>query len=291
MAQDYNAAVDTFNSGIQSESKLEKLELVRTALQQFEACSEDEAAEMIEKCKEYIPNILIDLGKEKINEKLYDEAVECFKEAIELAEKYEQPEDVKAKALKFICDALKRKGATLIKANDYAGAIAVLKDALEYNGEDAVTWLYLTQAYFKSNAYEDAVEAGLKASELGQAAKAGKLLFNAYIKLGDTRKASNIGEAISFYEKAFELDENAKLAMKIGNTYLQGGMYAKAISFYKKYIEIDPEASDANDVIWTIAATAQKGGDNATAIEYYSKLVSDAKYSAQALQQLNQLNK
>ena len=60
---------------------------------------------------------------------------------------------------------------------------------------------------------------------------------------------------------------------------------------YKKYLEIAPSAKDASDILFTIAATAQKSGDKATAIEYYSKLASDAKYSAQATQQLAVLKK
>ena len=64
-----------------------------------------------------------------------------------------------------------------------------------------------------------------------------------------------------------------------------------AIEAYKKYIEVDPNAKDAADVMFTIAATAQKAGDKATAIEYYKKLSGNAKYAAQATQQLGALQK
>ena len=43
--------------------------------------------------------------------------------------------------------------------------------------------------------------------------------------------------------------------------------------------------------MFTIAATAQKAGDKATAIEYYKKLTSNSKYAAQATQQLGALQK
>ena len=48
---------------------------------------------------------------------------------------------------------------------------------------------------------------------------------------------------------------------------------------------------DAADVMFTIAATAQKAGDKATASEYYKKLSGNAKYAAQATQQLGALQK
>ena len=41
--------------------------------------------------------------------------------------------------------------------------------------------------------------------------------------------------------------------------------------------------------MFTIAATAQKAGDKATAKEYYGKLKGDAKYGAQAEAQLKTL--
>jgi len=41
--------------------------------------------------------------------------------------------------------------------------------------------------------------------------------------------------------------------------------------------------------MFTIAATAQRASDKATAIEYYMKLTSNPKYSAQASAQLEVL--
>ena len=43
--------------------------------------------------------------------------------------------------------------------------------------------------------------------------------------------------------------------------------------------------------MFTIAATAQKANDKATAIEYYKKLTSNSKYAAQATAQLGALQK
>ena len=297
MAQDFNAAVDTFNSGIQSESKLERLELVRSAMAQFQACGEDDAAAMVEKCKEIIPDILLSLGKESINDKKYDEALAYIREAIAVAKEYELPaegsDSIEAKALKLIPDALMRKGTTLIKANDFAGAITALQEALEYDAQNGKIWLLLAQSFIKTGDDNQAVEALKSAAEFGQAQKANTLLYKEYIKLGDAKKKERGGlnDAIAFYEKALEIEENAQLVLKIANTHLQGGANAKAISVFKRYLELNPDAENKNDVIYTIAATAQKAGDNATAIAYYTMLKGDAKYGATATQMLGQLNK
>ncbi|MBO4435058.1 MAG: tetratricopeptide repeat protein [Bacteroidales bacterium] len=297
MAQDFNAAVDTFNSINSAESKLEKLEIARSALAQFQACEEEEAPAMVEKCKAIIPDILVSLGKECINDKKYDDALAYVREAIALAKEYglsaEGSDSVEAKALKLIPDALMRKGTTLIKANDFAGAVAVLKEALEYDAENGKIWLFLAQSLIKTGADEDAVEALKSAAEFGQAQKANGLLYKEYIKLGDAKKKERGGlnDAIAFYEKALEIEENAQVVLKIANTHLQGNANAKAISFFKRYLELSPEAENANDVIYTIAATAQKSGDISTALHYYNMLKNDAKYGATAAQMIQQLNK
>ena len=51
---------------------------------------------------------------------------------------------------------------------------------------------------------------------------------------------------------------------------------------------MEPNAKDAADIIFTVAATAQKAGDKATAIEYYKKLAG-TKYAEQADAQLKAL--
>ena len=222
---------------------------------------------------------------------------EAIKEAIAVAKEYGLPNDgedsLEAKATKLIPDALMRKGTTLIKANDFANAVATLKEATEYDAQNGKIWLLLAQALIKTGADEEAVDALKSAAEFGQAQKANALLYKEYIKLGDAKKKERGGlnDALAYYDLALAIEENAQLVLKIANTQLQGGSNAKAISSFKRYLELSPDAENANDVIYTIAATAQKAGDNATAIQYYTKLKGDAKYGATATQMLSQLNK
>lgn len=289
MAQDYNAAVDTFNQAIQSESKAERLELVRSALTQFLACEEPEAADMVEQCKVIIPETLISLGKENINNKEYDEAIKFLREAVAVASEYEM-EDKAIEANKLIPEALMRKGSLLVKNNSFAEAIDVLKEVVILDAENGKAWLLLGQSYVKNNQFEESVDVLLKAAELGQVDNANKLLNNVYIKIGDNLlKDKKTADAIAYYEKALEIKDNAQLVLKIANTYSKAGSNANAISWFKRYLEAAPEAANAADVKYTIAATAQKAGDKATAIEYYNMLKGDAKYGATATQMLGQL--
>ena len=292
-AQDYNAAVEAFNMGAQTleTNKAEALTQFKSALAQFEACAEDEAADMVAQCKKIIPQTILSIAKEQINEALYDEAVETLKEAAAVAEGY-GIEDIAADAKNLIPNAFSRKGAALLKAKDFAGAAAAFKEVVALTPEDGQSQLLYGQALMQAGDNTAAIAAFEAAAANGKADQANKLLSNAYLKEGMALvKAGKNAEAIEALEKANGYVESANAYKLIASANTKLGKSKAAIEAYKKYLEVDPNAKDAADVMFTIAATAQKAGDKATAIEYYKKLSSNAKYAAQATQQLGALQK
>ena len=292
-AQDYNAAVEAFNMGAQTleSNKTEALSQFKNALAQFEACEEAEAAEMVAKCKEIIPQTILSIAKEQINEAQYDEAVETLKEAASVAEGY-GIENIAAEAKDLIPNAWSRKGAALLKAKDYAAAAAAFKSVVDLTPEDGQSQLLYGQALMQAGDNDAAIAALEAAAANGKAEQANKLLSNAYLKNGQALlKANKAAEAIEALEKANSFVENANAYKLIASANTKLGKSKAAIDAYKKYLEVSPDAKDAADVMFTIAATAQKAGDKATAIEYYKKLSGNAKYAAQATQQLGALQK
>ena len=292
-AQDFNAAVEAFNMGAQTleSNKAEALSQFKNALTQFEACSEDEAADMIAQCKKVIPQTIISIAKEQINESAYDEALETLKDAVATAEGYGQ-EELAVEAKNLVPTAWSRKGAALLKAKDFAGAAAAFKAAVTINPEDGQNQLLYGQALLQAGDNAGAIAALEAAAAAGKAEQANKLLSNAYLKEGMALvKANKSAEAIEALEKANSYVESANAYKLIASANTKLGKSKAAIEAYKKYLEVDPNAKDAADVMFTIAATAQKAGDKATAIEYYKKLSGNAKYSAQAAQQLGALQK
>ncbi|MBR1706815.1 MAG: tetratricopeptide repeat protein [Bacteroidales bacterium] len=289
-AQDYNAAIDAFNAGAQAENKTEALEQFRSALAQFEVCEEAEAAEMAGKCKEAIASTLLSIAKEQINNAEYDAAVATLGETVTTANGYGL-ESVAADASALIPNAWSRKGAALLKAKDFAGAADALKEVVTLTPEDGQSWLLLGQAFVQTSDVDGAIEALTQASALGKEEQAGKLLSNVYLKQGMTLlKGGKAAEAIEALEKSNSYVETSNATKLIASAYTKLGKTSDAINAYKKYLELAPDAKDAPDVMFTIAATAQKAGDKATAIEYYKKL-SSTKYAAQAAQQLTVLQK
>ena len=292
-AQDFNAAVEAFNMGAQTleTNKAEALTQFKSALAQFEACEEAEAAEMVAQCKKIIPQTILSIAKEQINEAQYDEAIVTLKETATVAKGY-GIEEVAADAKELIPNAFSRKGAALLKAKDFAAAAAAFKEVVAINPEDGQSQLLLGQSLMQAGDNAAAIAALEAAAAAGKAEQANKLLSNVFLKEGMALvKAGKSAEAIEALEKSNGYVESSNAYKLIASANTKLGKSKAAIDAYKKYLEVSPDAKDAADVMFTIAATAQKAGDKATAIEYYKKLSGNAKYAAQATQQLGALQK
>ena len=288
-AQDFNAAVDAFNAGAQAleTNKTEALAQFRTALTEASACEGEEAADLVAKCKEIIPNTLLSIAKEQINEAAYDEALVTLAEAKSVATEYNIADAIE-EAGSLIPNTYMRKGTTLLKEKNFEGATLAFGEVLKLTPEDGQANLLLGQALLQGGKTDDAITAFTKAHELGEE-QAGKILSNTYLKKGMALgKAGKSADAIEALEKSNSYVENANAYKLIASAYTKSGKSAKAIEAYKKYLEISPNAKDAADIQFTIAATAQKAGDKATAKEYYKKLAG-SKYAAQAEAQLKSL--
>ena len=289
-AQDYNAGIEAFNAGATAlqTSKTEALGSFRAALTQFEACEEEEAAEMVAKCKEIIPETILSIAKEQINGSEYDNALTTLAEAVAVAKEY-GIENTATEAKELIPNVYMRKGSTLIKEKNFADAVAAFKEVVNLDPDNGQAFLLLGQATLQTGDADAAVEALKKASELGQEAKAQKLIANIFLKKGQSLlKAGKNADAIAALEESNKYVESANAYKLIASALTKSGKTQDSIAAYKKYLEVSPDAKEAVDIIFTIAATAQKAGDKATAKEYYQKLAG-SKYAAQAEAQLKTL--
>ena len=289
-AQDFKAAVDAFNAGAQAleSNKTEALAQFRSALAQAQECTEEEAADLVANCKKIIPGTIVSIAKEEINDGNYDQAVATLAEAKAAATEF-GAEEVAAEADNLLPNVYLRKGSTLLKAKDFAGASEAFKSVVALEPENGQAQLLLGQSLIQTGATDEAIAALEKASELGKADQAGKLLSTTYLKKGQAlMKAGKNDEAVDAFQKSADYSETANAYKLMASALTKAGKSAKAIDAYKKYLEIAPDAKDAADIIFTIAATAQKAGDKATAKEYYQKL-SGTKYAEQAAAQLKTL--
>ena len=234
-AQDMSAAVETFNMGAQTleTNKVEALNQFKSALTQFEACDAEEAAEMIAQCKKIIPQTMVSIAKEQINDALYDEALETLKEATGVAEGYGQ-EEIAAEAKELVPTAWTRKGAALLKAKDFVGAAAAFKAVVTLDPEDGQNQLLYGQALMQAGDNDGAVAALEAAAAAGKADQANKLLSNLFLKEGMALvKANKSAEAITALEKANSYGENANAYKLIASANTKLGKSKAAIDAYK----------------------------------------------------------
>ena len=96
-------------------------------------------------------------------------------------------------------------------------------------------------------------------------------------------------DAIANADKSNAYLENATAMKVAGTAASQLKKNEDAIKYLEKYLELSPNAKDAAQMKYTIAATAQVLGDKAKAREYYQQILSDPKFGPTAKQQLEAL--
>ena len=292
-AQDMAVATETYNNGamaLQGGDKVVALNYFKEALALGEACGE-EGAELVSNCKNAIPGVILNIAKGQINDGAYDEAIATLAEAAAKAKEY-GVEGIPAEAAELTTNAYLRKGTSLLKAKDMEGAAAALKEVVAADASNGGAYMMLGQALMGSGKSDEAIEAFKSAAANGKEEQAKKMLGNLYLKQGQALlKGGKNAEAVEAFTTANSYVENPVSYKLIASAYTKLNKTSAALDAYKKYLELNPDAKDAAGVKLTIAATAQKAGNKATAIEYYQMIVNDPQYGATAKQQLEVLKK
>ena len=230
------------------------------------------------------------IAKDLIKAEQFDAAIEQLNKTIEVCNALGNAAEAdECKAL--INQTLMAKGNDLINAKDFAGAIEVYNQIMAGDPTNAMASLRLGMAYGATGNTEAAEAAYLVAAQNGQEKNAYKQLSNLFVKkAAAVLKTKNYAEAIEFALKSNEYLENAT-AMKVAGTAASAlQKNEEAIQYLEKYLELSPNAKDAAQMKYTIAATAQVLGDKEKAKAYYQQILSDPKFGPTAKQQLETLN-
>lgn len=290
-AQDINAVAELYNNGameLDMGNKEIALDYFQTALTQAEALGE-EGATIVDNCKMTIPILMISLANDFIEAQDYDAAMEWFSKAEEAATLYGDT-DKAADAAAKKSQLLMKKASELVKAKDYANAIVVYEQIMAADPTNGRAALTMGQAYNALGETDKAEAAFAVAAANGQEKQANKQLSNMYVKKASAAlKAKKTQEAYDFAVKSNEYLENANAYKIAGQCAMVLGKTAEGLPLLEKYVELSPNASDANQMKFNIAATAQKLGDKEKAKTYYEQVLTDPKLGPQAQQQLNTL--
>lgn len=292
-AQDINAVTDTYNNAALSldmGNKQDALDQFQSALSEAEALGEI-GFEIAEQCKAIIPHLMISIAKDNVKEKMYDEAYDMLTKAVEASNLYGAV-DKAAEANGLINQTLMQKANSFLNEKDYASAITVYEQVMAIDATNGNAALRLGQCHASLGNSDEAEQAFLVAVANGQEKQANKQLSNLYVKKSQASyKEKNYQEAIDFAIKSNEYLENANAYKLAGQAAFGLGNNEEALPYLEKYVELSPNAKDAIQMKYNIAATAQKLGDKEKAKAYYEQVLADPKFGPSAKQQLDALNK
>lgn len=292
-AQDLTATAEVFNSGIlalELGNKAEAVAHFQQAWTEAEALGE-KGIELVEQCKSIVPQVMLSIAKDDLREKKYDEAVEMLEKAKETAEKAENAEKA-AEANALINQALMQKANAFLNEKNFESAIVVYEQLMAIDSTNANAALRLGQSYNSLGNSEAAEAAFLIAAANGQEKQANKQLSTMYVKKAQSAlKEKNYQAAADFAVKSNEYLENGNAYKLAGQAKILLGQKAEALPFLEKYLELSPNAKDASQMKYNIAATAKELGDKEKAKAYFEQVLTDPKLGASAKQLLDALNK
>lgn len=255
-AQDLKAVSEIFNSGAESlnnGAKTEALASFQNALSQATALG-DEGKEVVDNCKNIIPNLTISIAKDLFKEGKVDEAIEKAKEALAFAKEYEIAEEVED-ASKVIGQFMFQKGNDALNAKDFAGAAEAYKAVLDADPANGTAALRLGMALAGAGDVTAAEEAFNIAAANGQEAAAKKQLGNIALKAAAAAlKAKDYQGALDNAVKSAEINPSANAFKIAGNAAAQLKKYKEAVEYFGKYLNISPNASDAAQIKATVEA-------------------------------------
>jgi len=276
-AELYNTAATALNEGNHAAA----LENFGKALSMAEALGE-EGATLATDCKNIIPKLYLQMGKDAANAKDMDKAIELLAQAQKLATEYGQPE-VAEDAKDLVPQIYIMDGNALLKEKKFAEAAVEYQKAIDLNGENGAAWLRLGQCKANTGDSEGAVSAFTKAAEFGQKEAADKQLGNMYAKAAQAAYKAKNNQATL---------DNVLKANEYGFTKLNvyGGMAAFNLKKYDQCISL-LEGDTSVNARYYLARAYEAKGNNAKACENYKAIASDKNFGAYATSKVGTLCK
>ncbi len=253
-AQDLKAVSELFNSGataLNNGAKTEALASFQNALSQATALG-DEGKEVVDNCKNVIPNLMISIAKDLFKEDKLDDAIAKAKEALAFAKEFNIAEEIED-ASKVIGQFMFQKGNDALNAKDFGAAVEAYKDVLDAEPANGAAALRLGMALAGAGDTAAAEEAYRTAAANGQEAAANKQLGNLALKAAAAAlKAKDFQGALDNALKSAEFNPSANAFKIAGNAATQLKKYKDAVDYFGEYLNINPNAADAAQIKTTV---------------------------------------
>lgn len=292
-AQDLNSALETYNAGaaaLNDGNKELALTNFKKALEAGQALGAD-GEELVNNCKNAIPSVILSIGKELYNNKDFDNALAKINEAAKVASEYGVA-DVASEAKELVPTINLAKGTSALMGKNFPVAISALQSVVAADSTNANAALYLGQALNATGKAEEAVKAFKLAAANGKEEVANKQISTIYLKQAAAAlKTKAFDKASELAKESLKYDDNAQAYLVAGQAATSLKDNNTALDYYTKYLEAAPTAKNASAITYTVAALYQTAGNKAKAIEYYKKVLNDAKFGATAKQMIDALSK
>lgn len=276
-AQDMESATNLYNTGAMALNDGN----IAEALKNFEEALEQatiigpEAEELKANCQRTIPTLYLTLGKEAVNAKDLDGAIEKIKVAIEKATEFGNIE-VADEGKALIPQIVLAEGNSKLNAGDFAGAMADYKKVVEFDAENGMAYLRLGQAALRLNDEATAIDALAKAAQFGQDKNANKELSRHFLKnAAAALKAKKYDAAIEAAKKSNEYAPNGQAYSICGKAAIAAKNYDEAIAAFESYVAMSPNARDLNQTFYQLATAYEAKGNKEKACGYYKQIMSD----------------
>lgn len=253
----------------------------KDALSLAEQCG-DEGTNLASVCKEIIPKALNAAARKSLNTNDFDSAISSLKGVVDFAGFYGDTQTAeRAKAL--IPQILVKKAGVLLDSKKYEEAAEACETALETDPSNGIASLRLGMALESLGNYWNAVDAYKNAAANGQAKNAAARLGQCYLlRALEELKSNDFNAAVKDAVASNEYVPNPQTLQIAGNASMMSGNRTDAIEYFEKYIAAAPSADNLGQVAYVVGALCQENGDNAKALEFFGKAVSDPKYGADA---------
>lgn len=294
----FNEAADNINKG-EFASAITNLQDVLV----MGATVGTEADDLVNKSKEQITVANYSLAINYMKQKDYENAIPYLEKTVELADAYNNNQDKKAKAVRYLPQLLVGVGTQHLKNNDTDVALEMFDKAIKYNPNYPKA--YLGKGMILKSNYEEGamLEAFQKAIDLGKAANdqacvmdAQKALGSYYVELGNSEleeidpAAADYSIIAEYYEKAISYDPmNSDAHFWLAGIANRMEEYEAAIEHAIKALETETLAVKISALNWElgIAYLSQNNPDMDKACEAF-KNVTEGDYYEKAQEKMSQ---
>ena len=242
----------------------------KDALKVAEACGE-KGQELVDICKGIIPKTMNALAKKCLQAGDWKEALQQVRQSIITSSQYGNDEAL-ANAEALIPQAYILKGKELMEAADFEAAAEAFKCALDADPTNGVAALRYGQALDKAGHAEEAVKALETAAENGQEKNAKALLGRHFLELATKAfNARKFADAVEAAVTSNSYVPSSYTQLLAGQASQLQGKNTDALMYYIDYLKNYPEATNAGEVAYTVAALYKNAGDKGKADEYMKK--------------------